>query len=181
MVYEHQREGRDQEFGAWTRYTNHHATGWCNLKDDAFWGSTDGQVFSVRNLGDSSDYRDDASAVDDMVILMGATDFDRPGERKMVDKITAHWQIRRSGISGTELLSGPDLDGTFTSSGTLTVTDNGSLKAATTAFSLQRRRLEYLQVKITNSTKDEDVILSGLDFKVALLNAFGIQQKSEST
>lgn len=178
LVYDHQREARDQEFGAWTRYDNHNATGWANLGNDAFFGSTSGQVFSIRRLGESSDYRDNSSAVD-MTILYRPMDFGSSGVRKIIAAITSHFQLRRTSMTGTTLYTDEDLAGTFTSAGTFTMTKSGSIKGESADSSPSRRRMQYLQLKYLNSTKDEDVVLSGIDFKVSGLPLFGLPEQNE--
>lgn len=181
LVYDHQREGRDQEYGAWTRYTNHAATGWANLATESFFSTTDGQVFKIRNAGDSSDYRDDASAVDTMLILLKAMDFGVAGVRKIVRNVIAHFQLRRSSMFGTEIEVGADLKGTFSSAGIFTFTKNALVKAVDALVSLPQRKMEFLQIKITNDTKDEDVILTGIDADVVVIGDRGIKDRSETT
>jgi hypothetical protein len=176
LVYDHQREGRDQEFGAWALYTNHPATGWTNLGNDAFFATTDGQVFRIRDGGDATDFRDDDSPVADMVIVLRANDFGQPGSRKIVKNIVAHFQLRRSPITATEILSSSDLDGVFTSAGTFIMEKDATIKIDTESVTLPRRRLVYVQLKFTNSTKDEDVVLAGLDYNVTLLSEHGIKE-----
>lgn len=179
LVYDHQREARDQEFGAWSKYDNHAATGWANLGEDAFFGTTGGQVFSIRNLNEASDYRDDASAIS-MTITYRSMDFGAPGLRKIIAGVNSHFQLRRTDMDGTALLSSEDTDGEFTSAGTFTFT-KGNKKAVSALSSLPRRRAQYLQLKYTNSTKDEDVVLAGIDFHVAGLPRFGLPQQNETT
>ena len=50
-VYDHQRELGGENFGAWTQFTNHNSTGWANLGNDAFFSTTDGQIFKIRKIG----------------------------------------------------------------------------------------------------------------------------------
>jgi hypothetical protein len=181
LVYDHQREQAEgaTEEGAWSRFTNHPATGWANLGNAAFFSTTTGQVFQVRNAGDLTDYRDDADAVDEMVIVLRANDFGAPGARKIVQSIVSHFQLRNSSMAGTTLLISPDLDGEFTSAGSFSLTKGANNKVETVKSSLPRRRLTYIQIKYTNSTKDEDVILTGVDYHAALLNVKGIPERGE--
>ena len=79
------------------------------------------------------------------------------------------------------MLSSPDLTGEFTSAGTFTLTKDSTVKVSTVNSSLPRRRLTYIQLKYANSTIDEDVVLSGIDFNVALLNEKGIPDRSQTT
>jgi len=165
--YDYQAE-RGGEFGAWTRDTNFAATGWCNLSADSIFSTTDGQVFAIRRTGGASDYRDDAAAVD-MEILLRATGFGQTGSRKIVNNIISHFQMRFTDMSGTTVSTSVDLDGAFTAADTFSLTKGATNKIESIRSSLPRRRLQYLQVKYTNSTLDEAVILSGLDYNVAVM------------
>lgn len=180
FVYDHQREGKDQEFGAWTQYTNHNATGWANLGNDAFFATTDGQVFRLRNTGDETDYRDDASAVAEMVVTLRADDFGVAGSRKIIHGVVSHFHLRRSSMTGTTLYSSEDLDGTFRDAGTFNLVKDDGVKVETINSSLGRRRCVYVQLKYVNSTKDEDVVLSGVDYQVALMGSQGIKDQGNS-
>jgi hypothetical protein len=180
MVYDHQRESRDQEFGAWSKYDNHPATGWANMGQDAFMASTSGDVFSVRRAGDETDYRDDAAAIT-MTIVYRPLDFGAPGVRKVINSVASHFQMRKSDMDGTTLSASWDLDGSFDSAGTFTMTNSSGIKGITAQSSLAKRRGEYLQLKYVNSTKDEDVVLTGMSFEVAGISPRGIPQQSETT
>lgn len=179
MVYDYEREGRDQEYGAWSQYDNHPATGWANMGTDAFFCTTAGQVFSIRNEKDTTDYRDDASAITSTIITR-AYDFGAPGDRKIIKGVNSHFQLRYGDMDGTTLDFQPDLDGTWTSMGTFTFT-KGTKKSVTALSSLSKRRMQYIQLRYLNSTKDEDMRLSRIDFMVAGLPLQGIIQKEDTT
>jgi hypothetical protein len=181
FVYDHQRELGGERFGAWTQFTNHDATGWANLGNDAFFATTNGQVFSIRRVGDSTDYRDDAAAVDTMTIIMKAEDFGTAGARKVINSVINHFHVRNSSMTGTELSSSVDLDGDFESAGTFTFTKAGNDKVKTARAALPKRKMVYIQLKFTNSTKDEDVVLSGIDYRVALVSDKGVVERSETS
>lgn len=179
-AYDHEREGRDQEFGAWTRYTNHSATGWANLGNEAFFATTTGQIYKIRTAGDETDYRDDAAAVADMEILLRPEDFGMAGVRKVISGVVSHFQLRRSDMDGTTLFIGPDLDGSFANAGQFTLTKTPTIKVGNVSSSPPSRRMEFIQLRYTNSTIDEDVVLSGVDFRVAGLDEFGIPERAET-
>lgn len=177
-VYDHEREVLGDSLdtlGAWSRYDNHPATGWCNLGDDAFLSSTAGEVFKVRNVGDSSDFRDDASGIScDAVIA--AESFGNPGMRKIVSSIVSHFQMRYSPMTNTTIYTSPDLTGTFTSSGEIDLSQSGKIGFARSSPS--QRRLNYIQLRYTNSAIDESMILTGIDYHVALLNPKGVRENT---
>jgi hypothetical protein len=175
LVYDHQLEGREQEFGAWTEHDNHPVTGWANLKSDAFFGSRLGRVFVLRNTGEASDYRDDASAITSDVILR-AMDFDQSGARKIVSTVTSHLQLRTSGQTSTQLFSSVDLNGTFEPCDLLAAEKTGNTKVVTLRSSVPKRKQVYLQLRYVNSAKDEEFILSCVDLYVTLLNNKGVRE-----
>lgn len=175
LVYDHTREGREQEFGAWSRFTNHPATGWTNLRADAYFGTTDGQVFGVRRAGDVTDYRDDGDAVDNMVILYKALDFGTSGRRKVAASIVSHFRSEFP-MKSTTLETALDLTTQFTDAGTMALAldettdgmgDVGQPKVRAIKSSLLGRRFVYLQLRYQNSAKDEPVELAGVDFRIA--------------
>jgi hypothetical protein len=178
LVYDHTREGQDQEFGAWTKFTNHAATGWANLEDSAYFASTSGQVFKIRAANDSSDYRDDDSAVAEMVIVLKAMDAGLPGIRKVCRSVVAHMRMDKSSVSGTQVLAAVDNSTSFTSAGTISAT-LGSTRVETFRIALPSNRFTYLQLKFTNSVKDENFVLAGLDLLVAALTGKGLRERSE--
>jgi len=167
--YDYQAEGKQGEFGSWTRADNHAATGWCNLSQDSLFSTTDGQVFALRRASTASDYRDDADAID-MEILLRATAFGQDASRKVVNHLVSHFQMRHTSMSGTTISTSGDLDGVFTASDTFSLTKGTTNKIESIRSSLDRRKVQYMQVKYTNSTKDESVILSGIDYNVGLLS-----------
>lgn len=187
LVYDHQREDFDgrtvmaQDYGAWTLYTNHNATGWANLSRDAIFGTTDGQVFKIRNAGDLTDFRDDANAVDTMVMELRPEDFGVSGIRKTVSNITSSFQLRRSDMKGTKLEIIPDNSGTTYDAGTFTLTKRDvEDEVVTVKSALPVRKMVYTTLRYTNSIKDEDVVLAGVDFRVAGLGAEGVKQKEDN-
>lgn len=178
LVYDHTREGDDSPLGAWTQYTNHSATGWANLGNDAFFATTDGQVFKIRVANDATDYRDDADAVAQMVIKPKAMDAGVPGLRKVILSIVSHFRMDKSSMTATELAAAIDLETVFSSAGTIEVTLS-TKKVQSVRSSLPVRRFEFLQLLYTNSVKDEEVILAGIDFHLAAIPEKGIPEKAE--
>lgn len=181
FVYDHQREGGKDQYGSWTQYTNHNTTGWANLGNDAFFSTTNGQVYSIRRVGDLTDYRDDASAVDTVTILLKAEDFGEAGARKVLNSITSQFHLRKSSMFGTQMLSSIDLDGDFDDAGTFTFTKSGNDKVKTARSAIPKRKAVFIQLKYINSTKDEDVILTGITYRVALVSDKGVIESSETT
>ena len=181
LVYDHTREGQGQPNGAWTRYTNFASTGWTNLANDAFFSTTGGRVFSIRRLGDTTDFRDDSSAVAEMEILTKPFAMGTSGVRHKLRSIISHFEINGN-MTGTELKTAVNLSNNFTSAGTFSITDTDSSsqfldrQVVSLRASVAVQKFIYVQLKYLNSTKDEDVVLSGIDFTAAALSSKGIQQ-----
>ena len=177
LVYDHTRESDQRvEFGAWTRYDNHPATGWANLENNAYFGATTGRVFKLRNEGDGTDYRDDAAAIT-QTVLHAPMDFGLPGTVKVIRSLSLQFQPRFSDLTNTQVSSSTDLSNAFDDLDTFSLvqdTNDGGLdqqflnKVQSIRFELPRRRAEYLQIKVVNSGFDENMILAGMNFSVGV-------------
>ena len=155
---------------------------WCTItsaKDrinDAYFATSTGQVFRLRNLGDETDFRDDADAVDTMTIVLKADDFGVSGERKLIMSATSHFEMRHSDNTGTMLSVAYDLQSAFEQTADFEFLDSINVKIMFAKTSFPRRKAVYIQMKYTNNTKDESVILSGIDFNIAKLSTRGVPQ-----
>jgi hypothetical protein len=184
LVYDHTREGHGQEHGAWTKFTNFDVTGWANLQNDAFFATNDGQVFSVRRTGTESDYRDDASAVDEMIVLTRPFTFGEPGLRHKIRSLLSRFKVDGT-MTGTTLSTSVDLSENFTNITNFSITEAASTdpylarQVVTLRSSVPNQKFLYLQLKYNNSTIDESVTLAGMSFTVAPLGRFGIQQPAD--
>lgn len=192
FAYNHTREylnfnAYTRNFGSWTRYDAHPSTGWANLEIDSFMATTLGQVFTVRRLGDVTDYRDDASAIPASVTLR-AMNFGDSGLRKAVSRIVADFRSELS-TSSTQMLSAHDLTNQFVPADDFTVqstniddgiSGEGAAKVQTIAFSINRRKLMYIQIQLTNSAIDDTFELAGLTYRVVGLSEKGIPQAANS-
>lgn len=173
--------------GAWSRYDNHPATGWANLAQDAYFGSTSGRIFSIRRLGENTDYRDDSSAID-MQMSPRANDFGASGIRKVVDSIIVHYRVGARS-SGTTLGTSVDLSQEFRPTTAFVIPDSTTqsgiddvpqVDVISIKHSTDRRKGIYFQVQIANSTIDENIEVAGIDYKVGGLNDSGILQAKQT-
>lgn len=188
FVYDHTREYEQQGMGSWTQYDSHPATGWANLENDAFFSTHNGQVFRLRNANDNSDFRDDASAVV-QDILLPATAFGDSGVRKVIRSIIAHFRSTAN-TSGTVLSTAYDLTEDFQDADTFSILqerdagtglgDSPVYKIRSIAFSLDKRKLLYVQIRIVNDAIDENMELTGIDYKVAGMDAAGIVEAADT-
>jgi hypothetical protein len=176
FVYDYQREGRDQELGSWTTFTNHPVTGWANLGNNSFFATTNGQVYKIRNNNDKTDFRDDADAVDTMQIVLRADDFGISGERKLLRYVVSHFEMRTSDNTDTILSISYDLQTEFIEAEDFDFIDGINTKVKFAQSSMPRKKAVYFQLKYTNDSKDEAVVLAGVDYTVTKLSYDGVNQ-----
>jgi hypothetical protein len=186
-VYNHTGETADEP-GGWGRYTNHAATGWANLFQDAFYSTCNGTVKRIRNVGDTSDYRDDDIAIES-ILEARATAYGNTGIRKVVASVTVHY---RSGgnSNNTSVYMSPDLYQEYDLSSAFRILAKPSLvdglgtvagqDVVSIMHSFPKRRCIYMSVKIVNNGKDENVELAGFAYSVAGLSGAGVKQAGET-
>ena len=174
LVYDHTREAGDRP-GAWTEYTNHSATGWANQANDAYFGNQTGQVMQIRNNGDMTDFRDDASPVADQTVTTGAIHYGLPGNRKVTGAITLQYQNDAS-LTDVQVSTEQSLSGTFNPSTQVDISaTNQSVK-----YALPDRRGTYLRVKITKAgTKDEQLQVSRMTCHVKDIGSSGTPEAAK--
>lgn len=169
LVYDHDTEGQDH--GGWVEYTNHPATGWANLDDEAFFSTTNGQVYKIRKDGDMSDYRDDASAIS-IMFKSKPEDFGYPGVRKIV----RHAEVEldpATDLTALSISSRTNLNQDFSATTTLTTSADDYLLAR---ISASPRKGNFAQIQITHSTLDEEVIIAGIHYNIIGLSEQGLKE-----
>jgi hypothetical protein len=181
LVYSHVREYQGG-VGAWSRYSHSPAIGWCNLFSDAFFASTNGRVYSIRRAGDNTDYRDDNQPIAFEATLR-AMDFGDGGIRKIIHYVISKFRVLKD-ASGTALSTAADLTDNFQDADNFRLespTDNtnglndaNAIKVQTIRFSIDNRKLVFLQVRFTNSTIDEPVEITEVSVRVAGMTDKGI-------
>lgn len=191
FVYNHTRELVSMGPGSWTRYTNHPVTGYCNLLDDAFFGTTKGEVFSIRRAGDLTDYRDDAEGID-FSLLARAMDFGDSSIRKVFGDVISHFRTFSGDISSVSLLAGVNLVSTLQETDAFTITngdpdntinnlsDTITRKISSLRTSLPIRVGNYLQLQYKGNIKDNPLELAGIDIRVAAKSVEGITEAAET-
>jgi hypothetical protein len=169
LVYDHTQEYQSQQgLGGWTIFTNHPVTGWANLDDNAFFGSTTGRVFSQRKAGDLTDYRDDAQAIE-AIVTFRALDFGDAAIRKYLSKIILHLRTTAAS-SGTKFFISTDLDGNFVELDQFEVQADNLKKVTSLKFSTNRSKFLYLQNRLTNDTIDEGLEVTGIEYRLVGLD-----------
>lgn len=176
FVYDHSREELGQ-MGSWTVYDNHNATGWCNQRSDAFWGTTNGRVMKVRNTNTRYDYRDDDQPIAQSVTF-GGIHYDLPNERKITDSVTLQFQNDVGTVTGVEVLTEQSLSGIFNSSGTISIPEGDT--DATIRFSLSDRKGTHVRTKIVKEpVLNEKFQISALTYGVVSIGSDGVPQTNK--
>lgn len=175
--------------GAWTTYTNHSATGWANLGNDSFFGNVNGRVMIIRRTSEKYDYRDDSSAVE-MTFTTRAMDMGDSGRRKLFSRIVTHYRNAVGVMSGTTLGVSLNTVNVFQPTDTFvlrhpTEVTNLSDEGVQTIFPVvsvsQEKIGVYIQCQYLNSTIDEPVEITGIDFRVAPMAVYGITEAAKLT
>lgn len=181
FVYDHTRERGasstvPSSTGSWVQYNNFPATYWTVTSNgDSFFGTTDGQVFIMRNTGEIQDYRDDDQAVAEMQVRYKACDFGESGTRKAVAAVVTHFDFAEGAdMAGTIIETATDLTQNFEEAATVAIQfnpndlyDRNIKRIQSLRATPARRRGLFMQVQYRNSVKDEPVIIAGIDFIVA--------------
>lgn len=166
-VYNNELEGQGQEYGAWTRYDSHPATGWANQVGQAFFATNTGDVMAVKNTGEVEDYRDDADAIS-TVLTLKPEDFDLPSVRKVINSVSLQTEYQT--CTGLAIETAVNLTDTFESAGSITSSTAEDLNIQA---SPAKRKGNFFQVKITHATKDEALTIAGVSYGVARLDTRG--------
>lgn len=176
LVYDHSREDL-QQVGSWTIYDSHNATGWCNQRSDAFWGTTNGKVMKVRNTNTKYDYRDDDQPIAQSFTL-GGTHYGLPNERKITDSVTIQFQNDLGAVTGINILTEQSLSGIFNASGTVTIPEGDT--DATIRFSLPDRKGTHVRTRVVkDAVKDEKMQVSAVTYGVVSVGAEGVPQTNK--
>jgi len=163
--------------GSWTIYDNIPATGWVQTNMNSYFGNYTGQVFGLRQAGDATDFRDDASGIT-ASFTYGAQSFGDSGSRAVVNRVISHLRAETD-LTDLSLSVASDMSTTFESTDPISFTGTNP-KLHSTASSIPNRHGLYFQVRYDHSTKDENLILAGIDFKVQGIGELGINQAKEN-
>jgi len=193
LVYDYTREDSKNTYGSWTRYTNHPATGWCNLLEDAYFASTVGRVYKVSNENSKYDYQDDGQPIDGSVTFR-ALDFGDSAVRKRVLHLLVHYRIPnltegQVDISTATVSMGVNLVDNFLAldtfkldvpnspDGLSTLTPN---KQITIRYAVRNPKSLYFQTKIQDNGLHTPLQVTGLSFRVAGLSTEGITEAAQT-
>jgi hypothetical protein len=186
FVYNHTREytADGHRDGSWSRYTNHPAIGWAGDGVSSFFASTEGKVFSIRDTGEASDYRDDAQPIS-AVALLRAFDFGEISTRKMVGNVTIQFGSEET-TEDTRVYAAANLSSEFNQLDDFKIVnsrtartglaDLATYKARPLQFAIRYNRVIHTQLRIENEEKDQGLEIIGASFEVSKLSDRGILQ-----
>jgi hypothetical protein len=188
LVYDHTREYAQQsDRGSWTRYTNHPVTGWVNQTINAYFGTTTGEVFKVRNTGEDSDFRDDNQPIS-WKILLRAMDFGDASIRKIFSVVISHFRTIKTN-KNIQLKAAVNLSKNLVKTDSFTVdkpTPNTLLsdieggKVTSIRSSLPERTGLFLQLEYSGKELDTPMELAGVDLRISGRNTKGTLQAKNS-
>jgi hypothetical protein len=194
LVYDYTKEDTKNSYGSWTRYTNHAATGWCNLLEDAFFCTTSGRVYQVASGNSKYDYADDGKAIECSATFR-ALDFGDSAIRKRVLHLLVHYRIPQLlegsvdvntasvGMAVNLVDSFQPLDTFYLDvpnkpDGLSTLTPN---KQVTLRYAVRNPKSLYFQTKISDNGLHTPLQVTGLSFRVAGLGTEGITEAAQTS
>ena len=194
LVYDYTKEDTKNSYGSWTRYTNHAATGWCNLLEDAFFCTTSGRVYQVASGNSKYDYADDGAAIECSATFR-ALDFGDSAIRKRVLHLLVHYRIPQLlegsvDVNSASVGMGVNLVDSFVPldpfyldvpnkpDGLSTLTP---YKQVTLRYAARNPKSLYFQTKISDNGLHTPLQVTGLSFRVAGLGTEGIQEAAQTS
>ena len=194
LVYDYTKEDTKNSYGSWTRYTNHAATGWCNLLEDAFFCTTSGRVYQVASGNSKYDYADDGQAIS-CSSTFRALDFGDSAIRKRVLHLLVHYRIPQLlegsvDVNTASVGMAVNLVDSFTvldtfyldvpnkPDGLSTLTPN---KQVTIRYAARNPKSLYFQTKISDNGLHTPLQVTGLSFRVAGLGTEGITEAAQTS
>lgn len=187
LVYSHTREYEGIGPGSWTVYDNHKAIGWANLLDDAYFATTEGQVMSIRRVGDNTDYRDDGQAIN-WQFLTRAMDFGDAGIRKLVRSVITFYRTIAE-TNSVSLKASMNMSSEFNDTDLFTIknqsdstglSDSVDKKVVTIRSSLANPLGNYLQLLYAGNTLDKPVEIAGISIRLAGRSSKGLSEAADT-
>jgi hypothetical protein len=171
----------------WSRFTGVEATLFTKIREDVYFGTPTGEIYSVRNTGTKYDYRDNASEIEATIITKWY-DMGNKSARKMFQRLITHF-YQTSAESTIEMYYAYDFNEEWDSLGTLQlVTDSwgdfewGPDQWGATSFEphkqpLSPQKSRYARFKFVNAGLDNTLDLQGISLEVKMLNTEAISQE----
>jgi len=172
--------------GSWTRHDDIGHIGWAALGADSYAARMDGRVMFLRRTNLPQDMRDDASPIVATATLR-AMDLGDPGVRKTVPTVNLSFRnpVALGTRTGVQVSSSVDLSNQFTPCDAVVLPNNAATeglgdyqqqKVVSYRFSLGEKRGVRIQLQVTDSTIDEPVELTKVQYQVAGLTQKGTRE-----
>ena len=173
--------------GSWTSYSNLPAIGWANMLERALFATPNGEVFTLRMTGDSTDYRDDGAPISAMATLR-ALDFGTANIRKAVGSFTVQFrpEDRDSNVvveAAIDLIDNwEELDPAVVSRQRRVgnINNRSIQQLAVIQYMSNKRKGVFYQLRISNDQLDQGLQVNGVDVAVAGIGGEGIIQARET-
>lgn len=165
----------------------HPVTGWVNQTVDAYFSTTAGEVFKVRNTGEDSDFRDDNQPIS-WKILLRAMDFGDASIRKIFSTVISHFRTIKTN-KNIQLKAAVNLSKNLVKTDSFTVdkptpntllSDIEGVKVTSIRSSLPERTGLLLQLEYSGQELDTPMELAGVDLRISGRNTKGTLQAKNS-
>ncbi len=179
FVYDYQR-------GGWFRYTNQNHVLYTKIKDILFMATTEGEIFTYRNSGDETDYRDDSEAIEATVETKWF-DLGDKSSRKMFMNIIMHL-YQETIPASADIYYAVDLERSYQYFSTISLDSPpwgyfswgdspwGAAIAEPHKQPLRPKKVLYTRFKFVNDIKDSTLNIHGYDIEFKPLNTKLLKQ-----
>jgi len=184
LVYNTTREYTSEKDGSWTTYSNIPAIGWANMLERPLIATPNGTVLTIRDTGESTDYRDGDAPVVATAILR-ALDFGSGSVRKAIGTVNIQFKpdensdnnpIVESAVDLVNQWEPLDLATVSRRKGTGNVSTRVTQQLSVIQFTADRRKGVFFQLRISNSVLDEGLNIAGISLMVKGLSNTAVQQ-----
>ncbi len=173
--------------GSWTSYSNMPAIGWANMLRQPLFATPNGEVFTLRMTGDSTDYRDDGSPIE-AVATLRAMDFGSASIRKAVASFNMQFrpEDKDSEVvveASIDLIDNWEtLDQAVVSKQRVVgnINNRATQDLAVIQYMSNKRKGVYYQLRVSNGKLDQGMQLNGASMMVAGIGSEGIIQAKET-
>jgi hypothetical protein len=191
LVYNTTREYAADGYkdGSWTTYSNIPAIGWANMLRRPLIATPDGTVLTLRDTGESTDYRDGDAPIVATAILR-ALDFGSGSVRKAIGTVNIEFKPDENSDNNPVVESAVDLVNQWEPLDLATVSRRKGIGNVSTRvtqqlsviqFTADRRKGVFFQLRISNSIIDEGLHVAGISLMVKGLSNTAIQQAKSTT
>jgi hypothetical protein len=184
LVYNTTREYTSEKDGSWTTYSNIPAIGWANMLERPLIATPNGTVLTIRDTGESTDYRDGDAPVVATAILR-ALDFGSGSVRKAIGTVNIQFKPDENSDNNPVVESAVDLVNQWEPldlatvsrrKGTGNVSTRVTQQLSVIQFTADRRKGVFFQLRISNSVLDEGLNIAGISLMVKGLSNTAVQQ-----